>query len=72
MAMFSNSFVLSLIWVACFFSTVAVGSANYSVQLLERLAPAGWTAESWAAVVDGMIGKTQAHVCDAKYLITPG
>lgn len=38
---------------------------NYSVQLLEGLAPEGWTSKQskqWAAVADTMIGKTQAYV----------
>lgn len=35
---------------------------NYSVQLLEGLAPAGWSSNKWASVVDTMIGKTQAYV----------
>jgi len=43
-------------------SVIVVGSANYSVQLLEGLIPAGWSAEDWAAAADTMIGKTQAHI----------
>jgi hypothetical protein len=44
-----------------FFFSAAMAS-NYSVQLLEGIAPAGMSPTQWAAVADTMIGRTQAHV----------
>lgn len=40
----------------------ASGAANYSVQLMEGLAPKGWTDTQWASAVDVMIGKTSGVV----------
>jgi hypothetical protein len=48
---------------AVYWSVVSAGrAANYSVQLLDRLAPKDWTDEQWASVVDTMIGKTSGVV----------
>lgn len=58
-------FVRQIIWPAlAIFMPLASSSqpANYSVQLLIGMAPAGWSSKQWAAVADNMIGKTQAHV----------
>jgi hypothetical protein len=41
---------------------VASTTTNYSVQLMEGLAPAGWSKKDWAAAADTMIGKTRTHV----------
>lgn len=63
-------FKLGAIYLSLFpifaFSAVratSMGGGNYSVQLLAGLAPSGFSTEQWNAVIDTMIGKTQAYVC---------
>jgi hypothetical protein len=65
--MLASSFKRFMPFMACL--SLISASANYSVQLMEDLAPSDWSAEEWAAAADTVIGKTQAHV--NFYILSP-